>query len=79
MRIMRAVVGLHILILRVTLLLQLIACTCHSSVLVISLCYVSVQILQKSRHFCSLPDPKGQRIVVVIVYIMMTLFSSVIR
>ena len=27
-------------------------CTCHSSVLVISLSYVSVQILQKSGNFC---------------------------
>ena len=47
-------------------------CICHSSMLVISLSYVSVQILQKSGYFCfRLPDPKGQRIMVV-VYIAMT-------
>ena len=27
-------------------------CTCHSSVVVICLSYVSVQVLQKSGHFC---------------------------
>ena len=39
-------------------LLQLTHCTCHSSVLVISLSYVSVQILQKSGHFCFTAWPK---------------------
>ena len=33
-------------------------CTCHSSVLVISLSYVSVQILQKSESFCFTAWPK---------------------
>ena len=41
-------------------------CTCHSSVLVISLSYVSVQILQKRDTSASLPGPKGQRILIVV-------------
>ena len=41
-------------------------CTCHSSMLVISLSYVSVQILQNRDTFASLPDTKGQRIAMVV-------------
>ena len=39
---------------------------CHSFVLLISLSYVSVQILQNRDTSASLPDPKGQRIMVVV-------------
>ena len=60
---MRAVVGSQILILQ--LLFVSAHCMCHSSVLVISLSYISVQEW-------TLPDPKSQRIVVV-VYITTTL------
>ena len=65
---MQAVAGLKILIPQLasySCIFISAYCMCHSSVLVISLAYVYifVQILQNS---ASLPDPKGQRIVMVV-------------
>ena len=72
---MRAVVGLQILILQ--LLLHFCFSSLHMSQFRDS-GFISVQILQRMDISTLLPDPKGQRIMVV-VYITMTLqyFSSV--
>ena len=56
-------------------------CTYHSSVVVISLSYVSVQVLQKRDTSALLPDPKAKARITMVMWIMYTMtlqhFSNV--